>query len=140
MSVDGLRLRHLPHRNRLEMRIGALFTELTAEQAHALCQQLALTVRDMQATGLPGPRMQQRSIAARVLEQLEMAASAGLPCPTNRAIAERLGVARPDRISEVLAELKARGRIAVRQEGAARQVRLLPDGPETAAPRWKREA
>lgn len=78
----------------------------------------------------PSPRLS--PTLATALKMIERAANAGLPCPTNEAIAAHLGISSIGTASGYLSTLQKRGFIAVERGQMSRVVTILATGRRTS--------
>ncbi|MFA5580524.1 MAG: hypothetical protein WDA25_01065 [Paracoccaceae bacterium] len=142
MAIDDLRLRVLPHRNRLELRIGRAYAELCQDEVRELLRQLtskaatigwaACEARQDGMTGAATPTRRVR-MAEQLYRHLVAVADAGEPCPSNRAIGEMLEVTEKT-ASRMLADMEEVGRIRVDRTRAVRVVTILATGARTLQP------
>lgn len=127
MSLDGIVLRVLVNRGRVEMRMGHCREEVSAEDARALAAQLLRMAEDI----APTRASTAGKVHARMLQQLEQAANLSLPCPSNQQLADWLQLSSAARASEIVVELEKRGIVAVTHDNG-RQVTICKTGKRTA--------
>jgi hypothetical protein len=146
MSLADIRVLTLLNRNRVAVRIGERFAELTGEEAQALMTQLhraALQVSfsscdpALRGDGYaecagPDPVASAR-LTERIFAQLHRAAVINAPCPSNRHLAERLNLA-PDMPLRLIKRLEQLGRIKVERYAKTRVVTIIETGERTAMP------
>lgn len=80
------------------------------------------------------PQRKRGEALEATLAILSAAAEAGTPCPSNREIADRLGLVSIARPVELLHLLEAEGRIIVRRFHKSRIVTIVETGRQTAPP------
>lgn len=145
MSLEAVHLRVLPNRCRVQIGVGDCRTELTLDDVTALIRMLheaggAITydLHELTADGQDDRRLACSDLSARraemrVLQALEIAAAAGLRCPSNDQLATRLGIGRADTVVGLIKRLEARGAIRVHRQGNQRQVTIVATNAATQA-------
>lgn len=78
--------------------------------------------------------------AAKIFEIIKSCAERGEPCPTNKILAERFGLASSAKISDAISFLHVAGMIEVKRMHARRIVTICATGKSTAGkpgkPHW----
>lgn len=159
MSLDDVRLRVLEQRGRVMIRVGTCFTELTPDEARTLMSELDRhaamvsysscdpVLRGERRTGqvVMADAVAERRMVERCFAHLRSAADAGLPCPSNQELCNRLGLPNVDGVLKLIAQLERRGRIRVERFSRSRVVTIMGTGRQTRAlegdtPHWRQTA
>lgn len=146
MSLDDIRIRHLPHRNRVELCIGAARAELAQDDMPQLMRALheagariaISSAHDPAVVGQrpAGNRLDRAArwrLEAQLVDLIARAAALGAICPTNIALARDLGSHVQDKhVAGMFKRLEARGVLQVRRGHNCRQVIIVATGAATA--------
>lgn len=127
-EIGRVRLRLLPNRNRLELRIGHATAELCADDLAALQRCLPAAMASLgggwaAAHTATGPAAQ---MLERLAALLATYVAARLPLPSNEELAARLGIADSDRIRRGLRALERDGRLTITQRPGGPRMGRMP--------------